>query len=153
MSEIVAVSKVSEQLNLITDSSAAFRATFKTDTEQGQDMAFAALSDSEPLAEHLGEVIELVHFIGQPVTVTQEATGELLDTVRIILIDANGRNYSALSDQLLKSITTMCSVYGAPATWTKPKPIVITEQRSNKGRRFFAARPATKAELAAYAAK
>ena len=146
MSELAVNNTIANQLDSLTDASGTFKATFDTSTEAGQDMAFSALSDSVPLNEHLGEVINLVHFVGQAVTVTNETTGELVNTVRTVLIDDKGNNYSAVSDQLLKSLSTMVGIYGIPAEWKSPKAIVVTEQRSGNGRRFFSVRPATKSE-------
>ena len=133
------------QLEKIDNTSLALRTTFSMDTPEGQDMAFAALQSSEPLSEHLGEVINLVHFMGQTINVADENTGEMTVRVRTVIIDDKGKAYTATSDQLLNSLVTLTAIYGPPAKWSAPKPIVVKEERSRRGFRFFTVVPAPKA--------
>ena len=148
MSELASINNVAQQLDKINNAGLALKATFATDTPEGQDMAFAALQASEAVADHLNETINLVHFIGQSITVVDENTGEPRDAVRLVLIDSDGNNYTAVSDQLLNSLSNLCAIYGPPASWDEPRAIQVREQRSNKGRRFFTVVPAPKAERA-----
>ena len=147
MSEVaIASAQTAEsQLEKIDNTSLALRTTFTMDTPEGQDMAFAALQSSEPISEHLGEVINLVHFMGQSINVMDEATGEMTVRARTIILDDKGNAYSATSDQLLNSLVTLTAIYGPPAQWTAPKPIVVKELRSRRGFRFFTVVPAPKA--------
>lgn len=147
MSEVaIASAQTAESLlEKIDNTNLALRTTFTMDTPEGQDMAFAALQSSEPLSEHLGEVINLVHFMGQTINVADENTGEMSIRVRTIILDDKGKAYSATSDQLLNSLVTLTAVYGPPAQWSEPKPIVVKEERSRRGFRFFTVVPAPKA--------
>ena len=148
MSEVaIASAQTAEsQLEKIDNTSLALRTTFPMDTPEGQDMAFAALQSSEPLSEHLGEVINLVHFMGQTINVVaDETTGEMTVRVRTVIIDDKGNAYAATSDQLLNSLVTLTAIYGPPAHWSAPKPIVVKEERSRRGFRFFTVVPAPKA--------
>ena len=147
MSEVaIASAQTAEsQLEKIDNNNLALRTTFSMDTPEGQDMAFAALQSSEPLSEHLGEVINLVHFIGQTINVMDETTGEMTVRVRTIILDDKGNAYSATSDQLLNSLVTLTAIYGPPAQWSAAKPIVVKESRSRRGFRFFTVVPAPKA--------
>ena len=147
MSEVaIASAQTAEsQLEKIDNTSLALRTTFTMDTPEGQDMAFAALQSSEPISEHLGEVINLVHFMGQTINVMDEATGEMTVRARTIILDDKGNAYSATSDQLLNSLVTLTAIYGPPAQWSAPKPIVVKEARSRRGFRFFTVVPAPKA--------
>ena len=132
-------------LEKIDNTNLALRTTFPMDTPEGQDMAFAALQSSEPLSEHLGEVINLVHFMGQTINVADENTGEMTVRVRTVIIDDKGKAYTATSDQLLNSLVTLTAIYGPPARWSAPKPVVVKEERSRRGFRFFTVVPAPKA--------
>ena len=147
MSEVaIASAQTAEsQLEKIDNTSLALRTTFPMDTPEGQDMAFAALQSSEPLSDHIGEVINLVHFMGQTINVADENTGEMTVRVRTIILDDKGKAYTATSDQLLNSLVTLTAIYGPPAKWTAPKPIVVKEERSRRGFRFFTVVPAPKA--------
>ena len=147
MSEVaIASAQTAEsQLEKIDNTSLALRTTFTMDTPEGQDMAFAALQSSEPISEHLGEVINLVHFMGQTINVMDETTGEMTVRARTIILDDKGNAYSATSDQLLNSLVTLTAIYGPPAQWSAPKPIVVKESRSRRGFRFFTVVPAPKA--------
>ena len=147
MSEVaIASAQTAEsQLEKIDNTNLALRTTFPMDTPEGQDMAFAALQSSEQLSDHLGEVINLVHFMGQTINVVDEITGEMTVRVRTVIIDDKGKAYTATSDQVLNSLVTLTAISGPPAQWSAPKPIVVKEERSRRGFRFYTVVPAPKA--------
>lgn len=138
-----AVDNMQVQLDSLTDASTMFRATFDTSTPEGQDMAFAALSDAEDLSAHLNETINLVHYVGQAVNLTDAATGEVTPAIRVILIDDEGNNYSAVSNELIRGLSMLSGIYGPPESWTEPKAVVVSEKRSKRGFRFYSILPAT----------
>jgi hypothetical protein len=105
-----------------------------------------ALTNAEPLADNIGTVINLKHIVIQavdmPVTDGKgNETGEIQASPRIILIDADGKSYHAMSTGLFKSLENIFGILGMPATWPEPLPIVVDKVKGKVGS-FFTARVA-----------
>ena len=137
---------VAAQLDSLVNASGTFKTTFDTSSPEGQAMAFSALANAEPVADHLNETINLVHFVGQAVTVTDPSSGEVTDATRVVLIDADGNNYAAVSNELIRSLSTLVAIYGPADTWQAPVPVKVVEQRSKRGFRFYSLTPAAAAK-------
>ena len=103
---------------------------------------FNAMSDAQPLNEHLGEIIYMVDYVAEVIDVQVEdengnKTGETRPAVRTVIIDDQGIAYQAVSDQLVKGLRRLFILLGSPETWDAPQAIMVTEQRSSGARRFF----------------
>ena len=134
------------QLDSLTDAGQMFRTSFDLSTEEGQAMAFAALADADDLRDHLDETIYLTNYVAQAVEVNDAATGEVTEAVRVILIDKDGNNYSAVSNELRRGLSMLAGIYGPPAMWAEPKAVVVSEKTSKNKRRFFQLLPALRAK-------
>lgn len=67
-----------------------------------------AMTNSEPVADHIGETIQLENVIVQAVDMTDEKTGEVQAQPRIILVDNQGQAYHAFpADCLSRSKTSL----------------------------------------------
>ena len=75
----------------------------------------------ESLGDHIGEVIEVVNIVAHPVEVTDEKTGEVIDALRTVLIDKNGKSYVAVSQGITNSLARIFSLIGTPdnGAWEK----------------------------------
>lgn len=99
-----------------------------------------AVQDAEPLRDHLGETIELEHYVAQVVEIKDtdgqgkeiidERTGEVktLQAVRIILVAKNGKTYASISTGIGKALENIVGIAGKPHTWPKPIKIKAVEQ-------------------------
>lgn len=97
-----------------------------------------AMTNAKPIADDLGTVINLENIVAQAVTVNDAATGDEVDAVRVILIDADGTAYAAVSDGIMGSLRDIFAVLGEPSTWAAPLPVTVTEnQGSIKGRKYY----------------
>jgi hypothetical protein len=115
----------------------ALYSSIKTDDKVGQLALLSAISDAEPLNEHVGETIQLKDFVLQATTVVDEQTKEERDAVRIILIDADGTALACVSDGMVKALQNMVAIMGQPGTWDEPLAIKVVEKRSRRGFRFM----------------
>lgn len=111
-------------------------------TVQGTDRAskitvLDAMTNAEPVGDHLGETLELVNVVAQAVSITDTDTGESSDGVRVILMCADGSAYAAVSGALLGSLRDIFGILGEPHTWTEPLPIKVVEQKGRRGYKFF----------------
>lgn len=112
-----------------------------TSTREGKIKLYAALQNDEKLEEHLNETLLVSNAVAQAVQVTDEQTGEVSATVRVIILTADGKAYSAISPTLAAEMNTMFSIFGTPNTWDTPLAVKVVERRSRRGFKFFSIEP------------
>lgn len=114
-----------------------------TGTREGKIKLYSALQNAEKLDEHLNEPLSMVNAIAQAVQVTDDQTGEISNTVRVIIVTADNKAYSATSPTLAAGLNTMFGIFGTPDKWTEPLNIKVVERRSRRGFKFFSIEPVT----------
>jgi hypothetical protein len=112
-----------------------------TSTREGKIKLYSALQNAEKLDEHLNETMLMSNAVAQAVQVTDDQTGEISATVRVIIVTADGKAYSATSPTLAAGLNTMFGIFGTPNTWDAPLPIKVVERRSRRGFKFFSIEP------------
>ena len=138
--EIVSQANVNSMRSQVASMSSGNMGVFST--FKGQDFAtkkkvLAAMTDAEPIAGHLGETIKLSNVVAQAVEVANEQTGELNDSVRVILVDDKGKAYVGTSDGLFRSLQNIFGILGEPDSWDESLAVKVVEEKSRKGFRFF----------------
>lgn len=111
--------------------------TFQGDTMEERKATLTAVTNAVPIADNLDTVIRLSHVVTQAVTISDDKTGEMTDAVRVILIDADGVSYAAVSEGLMGSLRDVFGIMGHPTTWPEPLPIKVVEKRGRSGYRFM----------------
>ena len=114
-----------------------------TSTREGKIKLYSALQNAEKLDEHLNEPMDMVNAVAQSVQVTDDQTGEISNTVRVIITTADNKAYAATSPTLAAGLNTMFGIFGTPNTWTEPLCIKVIERRSRRGFKFFSIEPVT----------
>ena len=112
-----------------------------TSTREGKIKLYSALQNAEKLDEHLNEPLDMTNAVAQAVQVTDDQTGEISNTVRVIIVTADGKAYAATSPTLAAGLNTMFGIFGTPNTWTEPLTIKVVERRSRRGFKFFSIEP------------
>lgn len=112
-----------------------------TSTREGKIKLYSALQNAEKLDEHLNEPLAMVNAVAQAVQVTDDQTGEVSNTVRVIIVTADNKAYAATSPTLAAGLNTMFGIFGTPNTWTEPLTIKVVERRSRRGFKFFTVEP------------
>lgn len=97
-----------------------------------------AITEAEPLSEHLDQPIALKHLVAQVVEVGQD-DGTMEEAIRTIIIAEDGTAYTSVSRGLFKSIQNVLEVLGDPSTWGSAAiPIRVVKRTSRReGREFF----------------
>lgn len=127
-----------EGIGQITKGVSTVVSTLRGNDRDTQIQVLKATMNATPLSEHLGKPINLVHFVAQSIDMTDEETGELVNATRIVLLDADGSAYAAISNGLIKSLQNIVGILGEPATWGQPLPLIVTEAGQGK-RKYFTA--------------
>lgn len=112
-----------------------------TSTREGKIKLYSALQNAEKLDEHLNEPLAMTNAVAQAVQVTDDQTGEVSTTVRVIIVTADGKAYAATSPTLAAGLNTMFGIFGTPNTWDEPLAIKVVERRSRRGFKFFSIEP------------
>lgn len=117
-----------------------------TSTFDGKVKLYSALQNAEKLADHLNEPLYMVNAVAQSVQVTDEQTGEMTNSARVIIVTDDGKAYAATSPTLLAGLNTMFGIFGTPNTWEKPIAVKVVEHRSRRGYKFYSIETATEAD-------
>ena len=112
-----------------------------TSTREGKIKLYSALQNAEKMDEHLNEPLDMVNAVAQAVQVTDDQTGDVSNTVRVIIVTADNKAYAATSPTLAAGLNTMFGIFGTPNTWTEPLTIKVIERRSRRGFKFFSIEP------------
>lgn len=90
-------------------------------------------SASEQLSDHRNEVIDIVDVAAHPIKVVSKATGELVNTLRVVLIDKDGVCYQAVSIGVVSSLQKIFSIIGMPSWNDNPVKVKPVEIKTNNG--------------------
>lgn len=137
MSDTTAVARIDDTDSF--ESKTAMRRLYSS--IKGTDIAtrleiLKAVNEADPIADHLGEVIELRHIVVQAVDTVDEKTGEPQSYERVILVSDDGKAFVGSSKGLMNSVRTILGVLGEPETWGMSIPVTVTEE-GPRGRQFF----------------
>lgn len=90
----------------------------------------------EKIADHINEVLEIVNVVAHPVTLPDEVTGEVMTVLRTVLIDKNGKTYTAVSQGITSSLGRIFDIIGSPdgGAWEKePVKMKIKQVATRNG--------------------
>jgi len=137
----IVVAEAKDEIALVTPAqlmnptSTAMYCSLKDDgsAKSKADIYNAINSPDEKLAEHIGEVIELVHILAHEVQLPDEETGEIIRCLRCVLVDKAGKTYEAVSGGVANSISRMLQIFGQPETWTAPIKVKAKQKATRNG--------------------
>ena len=116
----------------------AFYSSIKGDDFDTNLKVAAAITNSTPIDDILGQTINLKNFIVMPVDLQNANTGEVTTAPRVILIDDADNAYHATSIGLLTALRNLVAALKMePSEWPKPVPAKVVEQKGNNGFKFF----------------
>ena len=114
-----------------------FYCSIKNDgTRKSQIAIFNALQGDDDVASHIGEILEIVNVVAHPATAVDEETGEVKQYLRTVLIDKNGKGYTAGSVGITSALSRIFSIVGMPdnSAWEKePVKMKIKQIKTKNG--------------------
>ena len=106
-------------------------------TRKSKVAIFNALNSAdERLADHIGEVLEVVDVIAHPVELADEETGEIINALRTVLVTKDGKSYTAVSQGITSALSKVFSIIGMPdgGAWHKePVKMKIKQVKTRNG--------------------
>ena len=120
---------------LMTPTSSRMYCSLKDDgTMESKGRIFNAINaPDEKLAEHIGEVISLQNIVAHPIKLADEETGEIIESLRVVLIDDKGKSYEAVSGGVANAINRILQIFGQPETWDKPIKVKAKQKATRNG--------------------
>ena len=109
--------------------------SLKADTREEKLNVFKAVSNAEPLDDHLGERIDVQDIMIQPVELPDPLTGELKINNRITLITVDGRAYRCVSKGVENVLKNLFGIMGNPP-WVGGISLVASKRPGNNGYKF-----------------
>lgn len=115
-----------------------FYCSLKNDgTRKSQVAIYNAINGAdESVSDHINEILEIVNVVAHPVTLTDEETGEIVEALRTVLIDKNGKAYVAVSGGIANALSRIMSIIGEPTNgaWEKePVKMKIKQVKTRNG--------------------
>ena len=126
-----------QQLDMLTNPGNSFYCSIQNDGTRASaaEIYNAVNSKGESLDDHKGEVLEIVNVAAHPVTLVDENTGAVVEALRTVLIDKDGKIYDAVSQGIASSLSKIFGIVGVPPWTDEPLKIKVVEQKTRKGRR------------------
>ena len=95
---------------------------------------YNAMNDvDENVADHLNEELLITDVIAHNIQLLDELTGELVDTVRVVLVGADGTNYQAVSKGVVSSLQKIFGLVGQPSWKENPIKVVPKQKKVRNG--------------------
>lgn len=106
----------------------------KMDTKEEKMKIFNAINgNGKRIAEMLGKTIMLKDVVAHSIQLMDEQTGEIIDTVRVVLIDDKGESYAGVSAGIMNSLSKIFMIYGEPENWEEPIKVEIQQKSTRNG--------------------
>ena len=81
----------------------------------------------------IGETIALANIVAHPIQLVDENSGELIETMRMVLVDDQGPSYEAVSTGIVNAVARILQIFGQPDTWTAPIKVKPVQKGTRNG--------------------
>lgn len=92
----------------------------------------ASNNPDHKVGDYINKVIVVKDVLAELIEVTNDETGELEVTPRVVLIDMDGKSYQAVSKGIFNALKKAIAIFGAP-TWDEGLPCLIKQVSVGKG--------------------
>lgn len=104
-----------------------------TTTAEGKIAAFNAMNDNAGnLTDHKGETFTITDVVAFPVEFLSDETGEVVQTIRVVLIDDQGAAWGTVAKGIASSVKNMIGTFG-PAPWNPGIKVSPVEKKTRTG--------------------
>lgn len=104
------------------------------ETQADKIKVFNAINSPDArVSDFIGKTIELVHVVAHPITLTDENTGEMIEALRVVLVDKNGKSYEAVSGGIANAVQRILQIFGQPDTWENPIKVEPVSKATRNG--------------------
>lgn len=123
-----------DQADLLAENGSGVWVPFAPETVAEKAILYNALnSTGVKLKDYVGDTFTVSNIILQGITLTDEETGELVKTARLILVGPEGQIYKSTSRGMVRAAIQLMQVFGTPNEWGQPLNIQIERVQLRKG--------------------
>lgn len=133
---VLAGSVLSNEIANMSKGQLGLFSTITGDSFEAKSALLNALSNSEPISENLKSTIELANVVVESVDMADETSGEIKAQPRIVLIDAKGNAFHAISTPAYRDVKRLLAIMGHPNTWPAPIPVHVMQEGTGT-RKYF----------------
>lgn len=90
-------------------------------------------SPDKRISDCIGEVIALRNIVAHPIQLVDENSGELVETMRMVLVDDKGTSYEAVSTGIVNAVARILQIFGQPDTWQAPIKVKPVQKGTRNG--------------------
>lgn len=120
--------------SMFENTSSALFSTIQVTDRASKIKLYNAISDSEnALDDHKGEVLEITDMVAHPIELEDEVTKEMVQAMRVVLLDKKGTGYHAVSSGVVSSMQRIIAIVGQGPWTDEPLQIVPVEKKTRKG--------------------
>ncbi len=127
------------ELSTITNDAPEFSrgmyCSIHAETQEDRLDIYEAVSNSLSLDDMVGKVVEVENVIIQPVEMTDNVTGEIMQRNRIVLITPKGDAYGCTSTGVETSMKNLFSIVGCPP-WNPAIKFEVVKKQGRNGYKF-----------------
>lgn len=109
--------------------------TIQANTQEEKLELYDKVSNAEPLADHINEIINIENVIIQPVEIEDMNTGDMKPMFRIVIIDDGGNPFACTSSGIETAMKNLFTMVGNPP-WNPALPMKVVQRKGNKGYKF-----------------
>ena len=131
MAEVMAIEKVNLSEELSENSTSVYCSVQGGSREQKALIYNAATNPQHKVADFINKTILVKDVLIEIINIENE-DGTVSEAPRVVLIDAEGEAYQAVSAGMLNAIKRAIQIFGAP-TWDEPLPMLIRQVSVKNG--------------------
>ena len=122
-------------LDMLTNPEGNFFCSIENDgTKESKISIYNAINSAEKsIADMIGKSIEIADVVAHPITIVDEKTGEIVETLRTVIIDKNGVAYQAVSAGINNSLQKLFTVFGMPSWKNDPVKVEVRQVQTRNG--------------------
>lgn len=122
-------------LDSLTNPDNTFFCSIEDDgTRKSKVAIYNAINSAEKsITDMIGKRIEIADVVAHPITITDEETGEMVDTLRTVIIDKDGVAYQAVSGGINNSLQKLFSIFGMPSWKDNPVKVEVRQVKTRNG--------------------
>lgn len=119
--------------DMFTGRSMQVFSSINAESREDKIKVYNAMNDNEAaIGDMVGKTIEVTDVVAFPVQMVDDATGELIDLVRVVLVDRDGKSYGSVAKGISSSIQKIVGVVGH-APWTPAIKVKPIEKKTRAG--------------------
>lgn len=90
-------------------------------------------SPDKRISDCIGETISLANIVAHPIQLIDENSGELIEAMRMVLVDDKGTSYEAVSTGIVNAVARILQIFGQPGNWSEPIKVKPVQKGTRNG--------------------